>query len=280
VIPGGTYFRSYDAGSNNSGYTSQAYPATVSTFVLDTYEITVGRFRKFVAAYAQNMIAAGAGKNPNNPSDPGWDSAWNGSLPANAAALETAVACSATYQTWTPSAGANENQPMNCIDWYEANAFCIWDGGRLPTEAEWNYAAAGGSEQRAYPWGAAAPDCTYANFLRSDGNGGSTPADYCVQPGAPNNVGSESPKGNGKWGQADLGGNVWEWTLDWYADPYPQVSCVDCAYTNGTLTRVVRGGGFSTFAWTLLSSVRSNGAPADIGGGNYNLGSRCARNAP
>ena len=130
LVTGGTFYRSYDGVTTYpNDFTSKAYPATVSDFRLDTYEITVGRFRKFVAAYSQNMIAAGAGKNPNNASDPGWDTAWNTSLPANAAALETVVACNATYQTWTPSTGSNENRPMNCINWYEAFAFCIWDGG-------------------------------------------------------------------------------------------------------------------------------------------------------
>ena len=154
LVTGGTFYRSYDGVT--SGYTSQAYPATVSNFLLDKYEITVGRFRKFVAAYSQSMIAAGAGKNPNDPSDPGWETAWNASLDADAMALQTAVQCDLTYQTWTPSAGANENKPINCIDWYEAAAFCIWDGGRLPTEAEWNYAAAGGDRPAGVPVGS---DC-------------------------------------------------------------------------------------------------------------------------
>jgi sulfatase modifying factor 1 len=74
TVPGGTFNRSNDA----------TYPATVSNFVLDTYEITVGRFRKFVAAYSQSVVAAGAGKNLNNASDPGWSTAWNASLPTDA----------------------------------------------------------------------------------------------------------------------------------------------------------------------------------------------------
>ncbi len=48
--------------------------------------------------------------------------------------------------------GATKTKPINCLDWYTAFAFCAWDGGRLATEAEWNYAASGGSEHRYYPW--------------------------------------------------------------------------------------------------------------------------------
>ena len=62
------------------------------------------------------------------------------------------------------------NAAINCVNWFEAYAFCIWDGGFLPTEAEWNYAASGGSEQRYYPWSASFPpgattiDETYASY--------------------------------------------------------------------------------------------------------------------
>ncbi len=270
LVTGGTFYRSYDGVS----YTSQAYPATVSNFLLDRYEITVGRFRKFVAAYSQSMIVAGAGKNPNNASDPGWDTTWNASLPANATALTTVIQCNPTYQTWTASAGSNEDRPMNCIDWYEANAFCIWDGGRLPTEAEWNYAAAGGTDQRVYPWGATAPDCTYANYYGAAGG-----TDFCVLPGtgSTNNVGSESPKGDGKYGQADLAGNVWEWTLDWFANPYSQTSCTNCADTTAATSRILRGGSFFDSASFLLSSYRGDLVPTSR---SYNFGSRCARSAP
>ena len=130
VVPGGTFNRDNDA----------KYPATVSDFRLDKYEVTVGRFRKFVAAYSRNMIAAGAGANPNNASDTGWSTAWNTSLDASSGSLATALKCDPIYQTWTdaPGSAAAESLPINCADWFQAEAFCIWDGGRLPTEAEWN----------------------------------------------------------------------------------------------------------------------------------------------
>src|SRR5204863_2775333 len=82
----------------------------------------------------------------------GWSAAWNKNLPANTAALRAAMKCHEAYQSWTDAPSSNETKPVNCLDWYSAFAFCAWDGGRLATEAEWNYAAAGGSEQRYYPW--------------------------------------------------------------------------------------------------------------------------------
>jgi formylglycine-generating enzyme required for sulfatase activity len=57
------------------------------------------------------------------------------------------------YTTWTPTPSAHESLPINCVNWYQAYAFCIWDGGFLPSRAEWEYAASGGMQQLAYPWG-------------------------------------------------------------------------------------------------------------------------------
>jgi len=230
----------------------------VSDFLLDTYEITVGRFRKFWSAYPGDL-PFGTGKNPNNPSDPTWDTR---ALPASQGGLTANISCNSTYQTWT---AGNDALPMNCLDWYEAEAFCIWDGGRLPTEAEWNYAAAGGTAQRAYPWGDAAPDRTYANFCNSG---------YCVAPpsGSVNRVGSESPKGDGLYGQADLAGNVWEWVQDSYTTPYTN-PCNNCTSTT-VYIQVLRGGSFYNDASYLISSYRSYDAPSDH---NYGGGGRCAR---
>src|SRR5208337_5313332 len=67
------------------------------------------------------------------------------------------LTCAQQHSTWTPSPGTQENLPVGCVTWYEAYAFCIWDGGFLPSGAEWEYAAAGVSQQREYPWGSTAP---------------------------------------------------------------------------------------------------------------------------
>lgn len=245
--------------------------ATVSDFRLDTYEVTVGRFRTFVNAGmgTKNMAPnAGAGAH-RKISGSGWDTTWNANLTADITALISAINCDPNYQTWTNTSGTNDSRPMNCITWYEAMAFCIWDGGYLPTEAEWNYAASGGSEQRDYPWSSdrsTSIDCSYANYQNSV-----IPPMYCTAEGA-NRAGSESPLGDGRWGQADLAGNVDEWNLDWYSQTLPS-PCDDCANLSIGPNHLIRGGGFGSPAGLLSSRARYLSPALRI---NY-IGVRCAR---
>ena len=282
VVDGGTFYRSYDVGTDNA-YTDMSYPATVSTFRLDKYEITVGRFRRFVNAgmgTRQNPPTVGAGGRTLNGTANlgGWEASFTGDLLADRTALVAALKCDATHQTWTDTPGSNESRPMNCINWYEAMAFCAWDGGFLPTEAEWNYTAVGGSEQRAYPWSSPPTslglDDTRASYHCFGDNMTGCALNDLVPVGT-------KPAGDGRWGQSDLIGNVREWTLDWYEDPYPMSACNDCASLAtpvGILLRLLRGGGLFDTAGPntpLRGAERLGGSTPTLR--DVSFGARCGR---
>ncbi len=259
-----------DGASYNRALAGIKYPATVSDFRLDRFEITVGRFRRFLAGYPMNQPVEGAGAHASTPGS-GWDKSLTKYLPATREDLKLVVKCS-SEATWTDESGANEELPMNCMSWYEAFAFCAWDGGRLPTEAEWNYAAARGSEERQYPWGNGLPDPTYAVY---DCTGDGSPSQQCAFADILK-VGSRSPKGDGKWLQADLAGSVFEWTLDFWSDTYP-LMCNDCANTTapGVDFGVIRGGGWSS---TPNGDLRSFTRVKDGDDVHHQaIGARCAR---
>ncbi|MFC1642724.1 formylglycine-generating enzyme family protein, partial [Myxococcota bacterium] len=252
------------------------HPMQVSDFRLDKYEVTVGRFREYVEAYDWNqlvaMLEAGGGTHPGVEGS-GWDPEWNTQLPYAQEDLIIQLTSSKSC-TWTSEVGRNEQLPITCVPWYEAFAFCAWDQGRLPTETEWEYAATGGSENRLFPWGAELATASHANYGEGDR--------------AITAVGS-LPRGNGRWGHSDLGGNMAEWVLDYivpvnYEDWPP--GCLDCANVSGLTMhgdRVLRGGHWLESTMTtdtepsmfqLRATARYWGAPRDrstIGG------IRCAR---
>src|SRR5580704_6417793 len=237
-VEGGTFFRTYDESPQDSfvfvvpdaGPAGEADPATVSTFLLDKYDVTVGRFRQFVNAWNGGegwKANPGSGRHTHLNDGGGLE---NVGAPADAATVfetgwvaidrflveptNTNLACD-PYATWTVEPGENENRPINCVRWEEAYAFCIWDGGFLPSEAEWEYAAAGGSQQLEYPWGATDPgvqtqyavyDCLY----HGKGEGTCSGVTNIAPVGL-------AAQGAGAWGQLDLVGNVWQWNLDAFA---------------------------------------------------------------
>ncbi len=241
------------------------HPATVGSYILDKYEVTVGRFRVFVEAY-DTWVKPGAGDGSHPMiAGSGWQAEWNAGdeLPINRETLVSNVACDSTYQTWTAAPGEHATYPMNCVNWYVAFAFCIWDGGRLPTEAEWGYAAAGGDENRLYPWGNDIAEPMPANYSRTD----SSPFV---------DVGSY-PAGNGRWGHADLAGSMWELTLDTHARDWyttTQFGCSDCANLTPLAYRVIRGGFFDNGAEILRAATRYYYVPARY---QSPMGWRCAR---
>ena len=293
TIPGGTFMQGRaTAGPENDVCSSWflSYPdcdaneqpefrSTVSSFALDTYEVTVGRFRKFVAAYPDSQPIAGAGAHPKIAGS-GWDVSWTSSLPADRALLIADVACDPIYATWTDARGANENKPINCVNWYTAFAFCAWDGGRLPTEAEWELAASGG-EDRVVPWEVppidTVPDSAHAVFDCLYDT-----ARYCTGVANIADVGSK-PLGVSRWGQQDMAGGLWEWSLDVFA-PYDASARSDYANVVAGSYRVMRGGSFLHRGGSFLhrgGELRAAKRGFNVPRFRTNaFGVRCARSAP
>jgi formylglycine-generating enzyme required for sulfatase activity len=272
MLDGAMFFRDYDAAGDL--YTDMTHAARIGDVRLDNYEVTVARFRAFVLAgegTQQSPPATGAGARTLNgmPNQGGWDSSWITKLAVDSNSFSPALLCG-TGQTWAANPGtpAAEAKPINCITWYEAMAFCIWDGGFLPTDAEWNYAAVGGADHRAYPWETTPSSttiaCTDANYV--------TVTAACV--GATDRVGTANA-GKGKFGQLDMAGNVEEWVLDWYTPTAMlPATCDNCADLASATARILRGGYYSS------TDVEVRGAGTDMVAPQIRYtqdGVRCAR---
>lgn len=199
-------------------------PAMISEFRLDRFEVTVGRFKKFVAAFNAGSVVLvdGVGAHPKIPGS-GWQSSWN-------ADLMNQVGPGVINPEWS------DTRPISERPWITAFAFCAWDGGRIPTYTEWEGATKAGPEYRRFPWSAPPSslliDPSYAVYACT--GDGSPPNDDGSHPEYCDNaldllpVGSRSPKGDGKYGHADLIGNLTEWSFDAFDLGYP-VPCNDCA---------------------------------------------------
>ena len=134
----------------------------------------------------------------------------------------------------------SDQHPINNIDWPQAKTYCEFVGRRLPSEWEWEWAARGRDEGRAYPWGdAPEPSCEHV-VMDVGGFGCGENRSWPV---------GSKPLGQSRDGILDMAGNIWEWTADWY--------------DNSQMARTVRGGCFSNkeISW-LRTGHRSNDAPS------------------
>ena len=175
-IPGGTFEMGCGAGDVSCDTDNVPHEVTISGFSMEATEVTV-------AAYTE-CVEAGDCSEPTSSPD-----------------------CNYGVITMV-------DHPINCVTWQQAADYCAWKGRRLPTEAEWEYAATGGAD-RPYPWGTADASCDVAHMYQAVMEMG----DYGCMTGTTAAVGSY-PNGASPFGLLDMAGNVEEWVADWYAEDY------------------------------------------------------------
>jgi formylglycine-generating enzyme required for sulfatase activity len=224
---------------------------------MDKYEVTNAQYRQFVQATGY--------KEPE-----GWayiNGVWNYG-----------------YKPWSDNNLNGDNQPVTCVSWEDAKAYCEWAGKRVPTEAEWEKAARGGLVGKRYVWGDSLPSSGGAgNF--ADETAKKTFHHLTIFEDYDDGYVYTSPVGsfekNG-YGLYDMAGNVWEWCADWYDSSYYATSPTENPRGPGSGTsHVLRGGSWSHNPYYLRVAFRFPG----VQGGLSNLyssnlfGFRCAQDA-
>lgn len=219
-VPGGTF----EMGCETPPCAPESLPVhelIIGTFSMSTYEVTLAEYRLCAGVDYCSPIAPGPG-------------------------------CPTLPEEGVPL-GADGLLPASCVLWSQAAGLCMFVGMRLCTEAEWEYAARGGAEQRPYPWGADPATCAHAN-VASIGGG-----DPCPTTGL-RKVGADLTPG--AFGHHDLVGNAAEWVADWYgADYYAESLPNDPSGPAEGTERALRGGSYASEAGTYRAFDRGHADP-------------------
>ena len=220
TISGGKFTMGTDSGEEGFEDANPAHEVTVKTFQMAKTAVTV-------AQYAE-CVSKGACTEPGTSSYCNWGKTGLGS------------------------------HPVNCVNWDQAQQYAKFKGARLPSEAEFEYAATSGGRNQKYPWGNEEPTSELAVFNTD------RTMPVCSR-----------PKGNTAQGLCDMSGNVWQWMQDKYRGSYKGAPTDGSAFESAGSHRVVRGGSFFFNAASYLrAGCRGNGVP---GFPDVHVGFRLAR---
>lgn len=227
-IPSGTF----EMGSNDGPEDEQPVrTAEISSFSMHSREVTVAMYQRCV----------GRGRCTPAHYDDGKCLQWNGKR---------------FIPVIVPEKYRGDDYPVVCVTWHQAAAYCNSVGMKLPTEAQWEYAAKAGSNAR-YSWGDEQPGPHNCNAVNGSG---------------PVPVASYRPNA---WGLYDMTGNVWEWTSDYYEkDRYSHSENNNPAGPNAGIYRAVRGGGWYSGPSRLRITNRHWFSPSHA---EASIGFRCIR---
>jgi sulfatase modifying factor 1 len=249
---------------------------SLSPFEIDTYPVTNADFGAFVSATNYRTEAELFG----------WSFVFWAHISEDkfAAVVEDTVAgapwwCKVPGATWNhpegPGSGveSRQNHPVVHVSWHDAAAYAAWASKSLPTEAQWEYAARGGLEQKLYPWGdELTPEGKHlcniwqggfpVNDTAEDGYAGSCPVD------------SFPPNGNGLY---SVTGNVWEWCADWFDNHFSTQLLQDPDGPSTGQAKVMKGGSFlchASYCNRYRVAARTSNTPDSSAS---NVGFRCVR---
>ena len=219
---------------------------TVSSFYIDRFEITNKDYRDYISDLSESK------RESRLPDSTAWDEA----------------ASRANWKTYFYGSERSD-YPVVAVTWKDAKEYCEWEGKRLPTEAEWEYAARAGRVGGVYPWAGFSPRDPQGRYLANfnPGRQGQAADGYAFT--AP--VGSYPPN---RWGLHDVAGNVAEWVQDAFTPSYSALSGLDPVYKDPEESRhVIRGGSWASNAFQIGVGVRNY---QDKDKPSARIGFRCA----
>ena len=276
LLPGGTFRMGSDADEGEpSDGEGPSRLVTLDPFSIDSVAVSNRRFAAFVEATGYITEAEHAG----------WSFVFAGLLPDDfpptRGVEETPWWREVLGANWRYPEGlgssieSREAHPVIHVSWHDAAAYCAWAGGRLPTEAEWEFAARGGLEGQRFPWGneLTPGGAHYLNIWQGTFPRLNTREDGCYGTAS---VNAFQPNG---YGLHNMCGNSWEWCADWFSPHYTGEPLTNPRGAASGTNRVIRGGSYlchESYCNRYRVSARSSNTPSSTTG---HMGFRLAMDA-